>query len=245
LTAPPRVGAEGAALRGSELSPVEATRWQLAVYAVLRAVVVGFSRLFWRLRVEGRENVPATGPFILAPVHRSNVDSPLAACVTRRRMRFMGKDAMWKYRWSAWLFTTLGGFPVHRGTPDRVALRVSEATIRAGEPVVVFPEGTRRSGPVVGEIFEGGPFLAVRTGAPIVPVGIGGSEWAMPKGSKLLRPVKIRIVVGRPIPPPAGRDGGRGSRRQIHELAERLRVELQRLFDQAQAAAGRPNPAGG
>jgi len=220
------------------------TRQELAFYAFVRSVASAFSYVFWRVRVSGRENVPTTGPFILSPVHRSNIDAPLMACVTRRRMRYMGKDAMWKYRFSAWFSRSLGGFPVHRGNVDREALRISEAAVRAGEPVVIFPEGTRRSGPVIGEIFEGAAFVAVRTGTPIIPVGIGGSERAMPKGSKIIRPVKVRVVVGRSISPPPRADSGRGSRRQVHEVAARLRAELQRLFDEAQAAAGTPNPPG-
>ena len=218
------------------------SRFERAAYAFVRAAVAGFARLFWRLRVEGRANVPATGAFILSPVHRSNVDTPLAACVTTRQMRFLGKDSMWKYGWSAWFFTTMGGFPVHRGTPDREALRNCEAALRRGEPVVVFPEGTRQSGPVVQDLFEGAAFLAVRTGVPIVPVGIGGSEAAMPKGARMVHPVKVHMVVGPPIPPPTRQDGGRGSRRQVHELTQELHGELQRLVDLArqQAPAGAP-----
>jgi 1-acyl-sn-glycerol-3-phosphate acyltransferase len=239
LTAPQEVGRQR--LDDQDRLP---TRFERAEYAFVRGAVAGFCRLFWRLRVEGRDRVPAQGPFILSPVHRSNIDTPLAACVTRRRVRFLGKDSMWKYRWSAWFFTTLGGFPVHRGTPDREALRRCEAALRRGEPVVVFPEGTRRSGPVVEDLFEGAAYLAVRTGVPIIPVGVGGSERAMPKGAKFIHPVKVQMVVGRPLVPPPREEGGRGNRRHAHELTEELRDELQRLFDQAQAAAGSPNEAG-
>ncbi len=214
------------------------TRFDRLFYGFFRAIVAGFSRLFWRLEVHGRENVPATRPFILAPVHRSNVDTPLASCVTRRRMRFMGKDAMWKYRWSAWFFTAAGGFPVHRGTADRDALRMCRAVIAVGEPLVMFPEGTRQSGPVVEELFDGPAYVSCQTGAPIVPVGIGGSEGAMPKGAKFIRPVKIVITIGPPIEPPAAPPGARVSRRVVHELSQQLRKEIQRLFDEAQTLAG-------
>jgi 1-acyl-sn-glycerol-3-phosphate acyltransferase len=213
------------------------TRRQLARYALARVLVSSFCYAFWRVRVDGWDNVPPTGPFVLAPVHRSNIDTALMSCVTKRRMRFLGKDSVWKYRWSAALFTALGGIPVHRGSVDRDALRHCEEAIGYGEPVVIFPEGTRRSGPVVEELFEGAAFIAVRTGAPIVPVGIGGSEQAMPKGSSRLRPVPVRLVIGRPIPAPAREPGGRGTRRQTHELTARLRSELQELFDRAEDAA--------
>ncbi|HLH46786.1 MAG TPA: lysophospholipid acyltransferase family protein [Acidimicrobiales bacterium] len=207
-------------------------------YALARGIVEAVCRVLWRVRVRGREHVPSSGAFVLAPVHRSNVDTLIAGCVVRRRVRFMGKDSLWKYRWSGRLFTSLGGFPVHRGTPDREALRTCEAALAAGEPVVLFPEGTRQSGPVVQPLFEGAVFVAARAGVPIVPVGIGGSEGAMPKGSRLVRPVRISVVVGASLQPPPRGAGGRVSRRAVAELTAQLHGELQRLFDEARRDAG-------
>jgi 1-acyl-sn-glycerol-3-phosphate acyltransferase len=195
--------------------------------------------VWWRESIEGRQHVPASGAFVLAPVHRSNVDTLLAATVTRRRMRFMGKDSLWSKKWSAWLLSALGGFPVHRGTADREALRQCEEVLRGGEPLVIFPEGTRRSGPKVLDLFEGAAYVAARAGVPIIPVGIGNSEAAMPKGSKFLKPVRVAVIVGPPIlPPPRTEEGGRVSRRAVHELTATLGAELQRLFDLAQTRAG-------
>jgi 1-acyl-sn-glycerol-3-phosphate acyltransferase len=216
-----------------------ATRLQLAWYALARGLVELFCRAFFRVEIQGQEHIPARGAYVIAPVHRSNVDTLLAGCLTRRRIRFMGKDSLWKYRWSGALFSSLGGFPVHRGTPDREALRVCEEAVRAGEPVVLFPEGTRQSGPTVQPLFEGAAFVAGRAGVPIVPVGIGGSEWAMPKGEKAIHPVKVVMVVGEPIPAPARRESGRLSRRAVSDTSDRLHTELQALFDQALTAAGR------
>ena len=182
----------------------------LVWYAVARGAVEAFCRLYCRVEVRGREHVPAHGAYVIAPVHRSNVDTLLAGCLTHRRIRFMGKDTLWKYRWSAALFSSLGAFPVHRGTPDREALRVCEAAVRAGEPVVLFPEGTRQSGPTVQPLFEGAAFVAARAGVPILPVGIGGSEWAMPKGQRRIVPVKV-VMVGRSTDRrPAAHRGGPG-----------------------------------
>ena len=207
-------------------------------YDFARGVITWFCRIFWRSTVEGGEHVPTTGAFILAPVHRSNVDTPLLCQVTSRRVRYMGKDAMWKFGFSAFFFNSLGGFPVHRGEPDRKAMRTSEAVLRGGEPLVMFPEGTRQSGPIVEHVFDGVAYVALRTGVPIVPVGIGGSEGAMPKGAKMIKRVKVHLVVGEPIevtPPPPGE---RVPRRAVRELTERLTRELQLLFDEAQAKAG-------
>lgn len=214
-------------------------RRSLVWYAIARGLVEIVCRLVWRVEIRGRDRLPRTGPYVIAPVHRSNVDTLLCGCLTRRRIRFMGKDSLWKYRWSGALFSSLGGFPVHRGTPDREALRQCEEAVRGGEPVVLFPEGTRQSGPEVQPLFEGAAFVAARTGVPLVPVGIGGSEWAMPKGSRRISPVKVVMVVGEPILPPERAEGSRLSRRVVAEMTEHLARDLQALYREALAAAGR------
>jgi 1-acyl-sn-glycerol-3-phosphate acyltransferase len=90
-------------------------------------------------------------------------------------------------------------------------------------------------------MFDGPAYVSCRTQVPIVPVGIGGSERAMRKGSKKVHPVKLTLVVGQPIWPSPPTEGGRVSRRAIRELTERLGTEIQVLFDEAQALAGTPN----
>jgi 1-acyl-sn-glycerol-3-phosphate acyltransferase len=202
-------------------------------YRSIRGIVTGFCLLFWRLSIAGRENIPTSGPFILAPVHRSNVDFAIVATVTPRRMRYLAKDSLWKLGLGR-IWESLGAVPVARGTADRPAMRALETAIESGEPVVMFPEGTRQSGPEVQPLFDGVAYVASRTGVPIVPVGIGGSERAMPKGSKMIRPVKIRLVIGAPIHPEQREEGARVPRRAVSELTASLKVELQRLFDEAQ-----------
>ena len=215
--------------------PTAVERW---LYRIVRGLVVGFARLYLRLEVTGRENVP-DGPFVLAPVHRSNIDFLIAASVTRRRMRYMGKHTIWKYPSLGRFFTALGAFPVHRGSADREALRRCEAALSGGEPLVMFPEGTRQEGPVVQELFDGPAFVAARAGVPLVPVGIGGSQAAMPRGSKGIRPVKVTVVIGEPMSVPSGEDGKRPSRKQIRSATEELHGRVQVLFDDAQRRAGR------
>jgi 1-acyl-sn-glycerol-3-phosphate acyltransferase len=214
-------------------------RPDLLFYRFARFVLVNVACGLWfRLTVEGTENLPASGPFVVAPVHRSNLDTLFVGRITRRRLRYMGKDSLWKHRVPGAVFSALGGFPVHRGTADREALRRCMEVISGGEPLVIFPEGTRQSGPEVQELFEGAAYVAARTGVPIVPVGIGGSEAAMPKGSRMIHPVKVHLVVGKPIPAPAGEGGGRVSRRAVHDLTTRLSAELQVLFDAARRRSG-------
>lgn len=209
-------------------------------YKLIRGLVVAVCVGYTRARVVGKHNIPKSGPFLLAPIHRSNIDTPLAAAVTSRRMRFMGKDSIWKIKPIGWIISSLGAFPVTRGSADREALKRCIAVLESGEPLVLFPEGTRQSGPVVQPLFDGAAYVAVKAGVPIIPVGIGGSEGVMPKGSKMIYPRKCVLVVGEPIVAVAD-ESGRIPRSAVKDITERLTVDLQRLFDEAQRLAGTPN----
>ncbi len=217
------------------------TRAELVFYAVVRLLLLGLCKLWFRVSATGSHHVPTQGPFILSPVHRSNLDFALVLVCTRRRMRYLAKDTLWKHGgfWAK-VFTALGGIPVARGSADREALRTCIDVLEAGEPLVIFPEGTRRFGPVVEELFDGPAFVQSRTGVPIVPVGIGGSEAAMPKGARFIKPRKVRVVVG-PVLEPLDALGPKARRAAVHQRTEELQAVLQALFDDAQRAAGTPN----
>jgi len=197
-------------------------------------------KVWFRFRVVGKENLPADEAYILSPVHRSYLDTPVGGMVTARRQRFLGKESLWRNRAAGRFLTIVGGFPVERGTADRAALRGCQEVLERGEPMVMFPEGTRRYGPVVqADLMHAGPaFVATRAKVPIVPMGIAGTDYAMPGGSPLIRPVKVVMVVGEPICPPDFE--GRVPRRAVDDLTERLRIGLQECFDEAQRLAGRP-----
>ena len=197
-------------------------------------------KAWFRFRVVGKQNLPAEEAYILAPVHRSYLDTPVGGMVTAPRQRFLGKESLWRNRAAGRFLTIVGGFPVERGTADRAALRACQEVLERGEPMVMFPEGTRQHGPVVDpDLMHAGPaFVAARAGVPIVPLGIAGTDHAMPGGSMLIRPVRVVMVVGEPIRPPEV--DGRIPRRMVDELTERLRVGLQGCFDEAQRLAGRP-----
>ncbi len=205
-----------------------------ALYGAVRVLVNGICRAYWRATYEGLDHIPATGAFILAPVHRSFIDFGLVAAVSKRRIRYMGKDSLWKVSWFGSFISALGAFPVRRGAADREALRRCLEIIRSGEPLVLFPEGTRRSGPTVHDLYEGAAYVAIRAGVPIVPVGIGGSERALEKGRRVPRPVKVHVVVGEPLVPPPPKASGHPSRAALRDLTAALHAEVQRLFDQAQ-----------
>jgi len=201
-------------------------------YAVIRFIVVAICRVYLRLTVVDAHKIPRTGTFILAPSHRSTVDIPVASATTRRRLLYMGKDSMWKFKPIGVLLSALGSFPVTRGSADLEALKRCIAVLDRGDPLVLFPEGTRHRGRIIEPLFDGAAFIAYKTGVPLIPVGIAGSEEIWPPGSKFPRPKKCIAVVGDAIyPKPL--NGARASREMMSELTVQLQSELQKVFDEA------------
>jgi 1-acyl-sn-glycerol-3-phosphate acyltransferase len=233
---PPSTGADGGGAVDGDV-PVDARF--TPIYRFLRMLVHALNRLLFRTTVDGADQVPAEGPVIIAPVHRSFIDFFVASEVTRRKLHYMAKDSLWDNRQLARILPSVGAFPVHRQSADRESLRRAQRVLEAGEVLILFPEGERRSGPVVGDLHEGVAFLSARTGATVVPVGIGGSASVMPKGKKIPRPRHIHLVVGRPIPPPERSEAGRVPRSRIHQMTEALAASIQELYDRAVSITGR------
>jgi 1-acyl-sn-glycerol-3-phosphate acyltransferase len=201
-----------------------------AFYQVARVVLVGGCYLLFRLRVRHRELVPRAGAYVLAPTHRSIVDTFVAASVTRKRVRFMGKKELWANAFVSWVLTALGGFPVDRQAGSG-AVKAALGVLDEGEPVVVFPEGTRREGPRIEDLQQGAAYLAVKQGLPLVPVGIAGTEEILSRGHAVPKLKRVAVVVGPPIVP---RTTGRvADRAEVARLTGALERELQRLFDEA------------
>lgn len=231
----PRPGADARTWLGE---PSRRTRFS---YAIVRGLIRVVATLFGRVRIVGQEHVPTTGAFIVAPVHRSNVDFALTSLLTPTPMRYMGKDAIWKSKPLGRFVSMLGAFPVRRGAADRESLRVCREVVDGGSPLVMFPEGTRNRGPEVAELFDGTAYLAGRCGVPVIPVGIGGSEAMMPRGARFLRFSRLVLVVGAPLAPPERSATGQVRRSAVKAMSAELHQELQLLFDEAQSRAGRSN----
>ena len=229
---------------GYESRPAKSMEWALEVGLKRRSLAFYYTirflirTLLWRwlrLQAHGAENIPATGPVIIAPVHRSNLDAPLLSGCTRRRLRALGKESLFVHPAVAWVCAALGSIPLRRGEADREAIRSARAMLDSEEMVLVFPEGTRQQGRQVTEVFDGTAYLASKTGAPIVPVGIAGTEAALPAGAKFPKRARTAIVVGEPIYAPQGRL----SRPATAALSAEVQQRLQTAFDEAQALCKR------
>ena len=206
------------------------------LYAGARALVDGFNHLYLRVEVIGAEKIPAP-PYILSPTHRSNVDAVLLGSVTHDHLRFLGKSGLWKYSSVGRLITALGGIPVNREIADREAMDNSLAILGSGQPLVLFPEGTRKEGPLIQEIMAGAAYIALKAQVPIVPLGIAGTEKAMPKGAFFPRPARCVVLVGEPLTEGVeqGSGGSRVPRSKVREVTAKLQSTLQELYDGAKA----------
>ncbi len=205
----------------------------LRVYRSLRAILRRTLLPYLKVVSQNTEVLDLPGPTILAPVHRSNLDSVVLACLCERRIRALGKESLFTVPVLRYFCAALGAIPVRRGEADREALAAAKLLLDRGESMIVFPEGGRQAGHEVQELFDGAAWLAARTGASVVPIGISGTGEAMPEGSKGLRRSGIGIVVGDPIDPPVGPDGKRASRDQLREFTLDLRQEIQTVQDHA------------
>ena len=148
-----------------------------------------------RIRLIGRYNVPTKGPFIIASNHLAWTDIPLIPLHLRPKAVYMAKEEYFNSR-LAWLVRFLGAFPVKRGEADRQALRAGEEQLKKGNVLVIFPEGTRSRSRTLAKAHPGIGMIALRTGVPVVPVAIWGSENAL----KLKRlGSRVTISYGEPM----------------------------------------------
>ena len=188
-----------------------------------------------RTRSYNAEVLDMEGPLILAPVHRSHLDSALVATCCERRVRALGKASLFTTPGVSYLCAALGAIPVRRGAADRDALAAARQLLSRGESMIVFPEGARGTGDKVENLFDGAAWLSARTGAPVVPIGIAGTEHALATGAKSLRRSYVSIVVDDPLMAPVNPDGRRVGRQQVKEFSAEVGRRLQSAQDEAVA----------
>ena len=207
-------------------------------YDSVRLVVAGGSSAAYRVRIHGRDKLPAAGGYVLAPSHRSMMDIPFAAWLSPRPLRYMGKASLFRIPLAGPFFRKLGGFAVARDGTDRKALRDAIAMLQAGEVLLVYPEGTRQHGPKIQALQPGAAYLALRAGVPILPVGMAGTEEIMREHkTKVPRFRHVVLVVGDPVVGPP-RSGSLVPRDQVDALTARLHYALQAVFDEANERRG-------
>lgn len=196
--------------------------------SVLRLPLRILMPVAFRMRALGVENVPEGGA-IVAANHVSYADPVVLWTASPRPCRFMAKEELFEKGFMAWFAPRAGAFPVRRGVADREAIATASATLAAGDLVGMFPEGTRIREGETGEAHGGVAFIAIRTGAPVVPVGISGTDKIRPPGSRFVHLPRITVSFGVPIDP-AEFTGGRRERvdAMTARIMERIAEELRR-----------------
>ncbi|MFC1906348.1 lysophospholipid acyltransferase family protein [Chloroflexota bacterium] len=196
-------------------------------YYVIVVIVRVLLKLLTRCQVKGIENVPSQGPLLIVANHLSLADPPILGISLNRKVIFMAKKELFRTRVIGYFWASLGTFPVYRGQPDRQAMRQAYQVLADGLALVIFPEGTRSCSSRLQPAFSGPALIALRSGAPILPVGFIGTERI--RGiTWLLRRPKIMVNIGHPfyLPPV----NSRLTKAQLAELTNSIMEHIAELL---------------
>ena len=171
------------------------------LYSLLWKLAFIIFKVFFRIEIQGRENIPSEGGAILVSNHLSYLDPIVISLVTTRKINFIAKEELFKNLPFRLLISSLGAFPLERGGFNRTSYRRALHILREGKLLVLFPEGTRRQKRgKIGSLRKGAARIALRAGVSLVPIAIQGTDRALPRGGKIVRIAKISIRIGRPLP---------------------------------------------
>ena len=202
----------------SQKNLYEPYRMPMILWKLIRVLVRLTFAIMLDVRLIGRQNVPKTGPLIIASNHLSWAEIPLIPAFLKRKVVYMAKEETFQGK-MGWLVRFLGAFPVKRGEADRQSLRAAEEQLKAGRILIIFPEGTRSKVHRLGQAHAGLGMIALRSGIPVVPMAINGSE----KVFKKFRP-RITIIFGEPmILTPKGK---KITREDIDEATEQVMLRI-------------------
>ena len=199
--------------------------WTAAFYWLMTRLMRLVVWTFGRYQVVGKERVPDSGPLLVVSNHLNNADPPLLGAAIPRRLRFMAKQELFDSRFGVFM-RWFGAFPVRRFEADLAALRQAQGILKEGGVLGMFPEGHRSRGGGMGPPHPGTALIALRSGAPLLPVGITGTE-AVRSPAVLLKKPRIRVVIGEPFRLPNTR---RVSAEQVQAGADEIMRRIAALL---------------
>jgi 1-acyl-sn-glycerol-3-phosphate acyltransferase len=189
----------------TDSEPIDSSITPLLSFVTLGGRI--WARAMSRISIEGAiDEIPRDGPLIIAANHASNFDAPVLGAwlipKLGRRIHWLGKRELFAWPIVGWVAANGGVHPVDRDSADVEAFRLASRILDGGHVLFVFPEGTRSPDGALRAARDGLALLALRSGAPIVPIGISGSNRVWPKGQRLPHPGGHVVVrVGRPFRP--------------------------------------------
>jgi 1-acyl-sn-glycerol-3-phosphate acyltransferase len=152
-------------------------RDETGLYTFLRWLAVPFFGGVYRCRVQGAEHLPRTGPAMVAMTHKCFWDPVIAGMVFERPLRFMAKKELFVNEYASRFISSLGAFPLDRGAGDRAALQTALTILDRGELLLMFPEGHRQTDDAVHGFLPGVGMIALRSGAPVIPFALDGTQY--------------------------------------------------------------------
>ena len=189
--------------------------------------------LLSRWEVKGKENVPREGPFLVVANHMTNIDPPLLSVSLGRYAMFMAKEGLFRSKLSSYFMHGLGAFPVYQDRMQREVLLAAEQVLNNGYALCIFPEGMRSRTGQLRQAFPGSATIALRTGVPVLPAAITGTEAV--KGMVWLRRPRLTVTFGQPfhLPPPGGNNKNRDkcAGYMMERIAELLPPEYRGVYE--------------
>jgi len=213
-------------------------------YALGRGFITPLARVIYRPHIDGKANVPRTGPVIFASNHLSFIDSIAIPVAAPRPVHFLAKASYFDSWGSRQFFTSIGAIAVERGAGQAAldALDQQRRLLDEGSSVALYPEGTRS---LDGRLYKGRTgvaFLALETGAPVVPVGLIGTDKVMPVGAKMPSLTeRITVRFGEPLD--LGHHGPASSGRARRAATDEIMAAIHALSGQELANAYNEVPA--
>jgi 1-acyl-sn-glycerol-3-phosphate acyltransferase len=184
------------------------------MYGICDYVILNIYDACFRGEVNGLENIPAQGSFILAANHASLLDPPIVGCHVPRQFSFFARKTLWKPGFASWWLDTVGTIPVDRdGSTDVMAIKRVLQALHTGRPIIMFPEGTRSRDGHLQPAKSGIGMLACRAAVPVVPARIFGSFDAFGPSRRLQLGTPIHLTYGRVLRPQDFDDPAAGKER--------------------------------
>ncbi len=199
-------------------------------YFIVRNFLKLFFKIFMGFKVYGAEKVPKSGGFILAGNHVSHLDPPALASASPKVLYFMARHTLFKNWAFGLLIGSCNAFPVRRGEADMGAMKKAVKFLKNGKALLIFPEGTRSH---TGEIQDAQPgigYLSMLSGAPILPAYVKGTDVAMPKGARSIKPTRVSVYFGNLIEPEKLKLAS-DRKEACQQLADYVVGEIKRLGD--------------
>lgn len=171
-------------------------------YHFAKAIVVPIIRIYHRIATYGKENFDHQQNYVVVGNHISHLDPIYIAALYPKPLHYMAKKELFDHKLLKWLLEHVGAFPVNREAADLGAIKKALKILKNKESMGIFPEGGRAEKWDEQALKQGAAFLALRSKTPVLPVAIFGTKQAKPKGKSFIRPAKVRLVYGKPIPIP-------------------------------------------